>query len=142
MTIPLWVLLAFAVWTVLVLLVGVGVHRWSRILSRRAALTDFPGGGTEGPPVYRRATRAHANCVENLPVYGAVAVTAAIAGIDTPPLDHLAIVFLAARICQTLTHMLFRETNVTIAVRFLFFAIQIFAVLSMAAIVARAAWPD
>jgi hypothetical protein len=43
MTIPLWVLLAFAVWTVLVLLSGVGIHRWSRILSRKAELADFPG---------------------------------------------------------------------------------------------------
>ena len=33
MTTPLWVLLAFAVWTLLVLLAGVGVHRWSRIFS-------------------------------------------------------------------------------------------------------------
>jgi uncharacterized MAPEG superfamily protein len=140
MTTPLWVLLAFAVWTVLVLLAGVGVHRWSRILSRKAELTDFPGGVAEGVPAYRRAVRAHANCVENLPVYGAVAVVAALAGIDRPSLDLLAIVFLAARIGQTLTHMLFREANTTVGIRFGFFAIQVLAVLWMAAIVAFAAW--
>jgi len=50
MTTPLWILLAFAVWTLLVLLAGVGVHRWSRILFRRAELTDFPGGVVEGTP--------------------------------------------------------------------------------------------
>lgn len=54
--------------------------------------------------------------------------------------DQLAIVFLAARIGQTLTHMLFRETNTTVGIRFGFFAIQVFAVLWMAAIVALAAW--
>lgn len=140
MTIPLWVLLAFAIWTLLVLLAGVGVHRWARILSHRAELTDFPGGVAEGAPVYRRAVRAHANCVENLPVYGAIAITAAIAGVDTPRLDQLAIVFLAARIGQTLTHMLFRETNRTVAIRFSFFAVQVLAMFWMAAIVAITAW--
>jgi uncharacterized MAPEG superfamily protein len=88
MTIPLWVLLAFAVWTVLVLLSGVGIHRWSRILSRKAELADFPGGAAEGTPAYCRATRAHANCVEDLPICAALALTAAVAGIDTPRLDQ------------------------------------------------------
>jgi uncharacterized MAPEG superfamily protein len=140
MTTPLWVLLAFAMWTLLVLLAGVGVHRWSRILSGRSELTDFPGGVVEGPPLYRRVTRAHANCVENLPVYAAIAVTAAIAGVDMLRLDQLAIVFLAARICQTLTHTLFRETNVTVGLRFTFFVVQVTAMLWMAVIVARTAW--
>jgi uncharacterized MAPEG superfamily protein len=140
MTTPLWVLLAFAVWTLLVLLAGVGVHRWTRILSGRAELIDFPGGVVEGTPLYRRVTRAHANCVENLPVYAAIALTAAIAGVDTPRLDQLAIVFLVARICQTLVHTLFRESNVTIGIRFSFFTIQVAVMLWMAAIVARTAW--
>jgi uncharacterized MAPEG superfamily protein len=140
MTTPLWVLLAFAVWTLLVLLAGVGVHRWSRILSGRAELIDFSGGVVEGAPLYRRVTRAHANCVENLPVYAAIALTAAIAGVDTPRLDQLAVIFLVARICQTLTHTLFRESNVTVGIRFGFFTVQVAAMLWMAAIVARTAW--
>jgi uncharacterized MAPEG superfamily protein len=140
MTTPLWVLLGFAVWTILVLLAGVGVHRWSRILSRKAELTDFPGGVAEGPPFYCRAMRAHANCVENLPVYGALAVTAAIAGVDTPRLDQLAIAILVARIFQSLTHMLFPITNVALAIRFTFFFVQVAAMLWMAAIIALTAW--
>jgi uncharacterized MAPEG superfamily protein len=140
MTTPLWVLLAFALWTLLVLIAGVGVHRWTQILARKAELTDFPGGVAEGAPVYRRAVRAHANCVENLPVYAAIAIIAAIAGVDTPGLDRLAVVFLAARIGQTLTHMLFRETNRTIGIRFGFFTVQVIALIWMAAIVAIAAW--
>ncbi len=140
MTTPLWVLLAFAVWTFLVLVAGVGVYRWRRILSGRAKPADFPGGVPEGaPPVYRRVTRAHANCVENLPVYGAIALTAAVAGIDTPRLDQLAIAVLIARICQTLTHMLFAETNRTVRIRFAFFFIQVVAMLWMVAIVAMTA---
>ena len=33
MTLSLWMLLAFAGWTLLVLLIGVGVYRWSLILT-------------------------------------------------------------------------------------------------------------
>ncbi|MEZ5827527.1 MAG: MAPEG family protein [Hyphomicrobiales bacterium] len=141
MTVPLWVLLGFAAWTLMVPLTGVGVHRWGSVLSRKAELTDFPGGVVQGAPFYCRAMRAHANCVENLPVFAAIAIMAAIAGIDTPRLDQLAIVFLAARVGQTLTHMLFPETNLTIGIRFSFFAVQIFAMLWMITIIVFTAWP-
>ena len=33
MTVPVWMLLGFAAWTVLLLLTTVGVYRWSRILT-------------------------------------------------------------------------------------------------------------
>jgi uncharacterized MAPEG superfamily protein len=139
MPIPLWVLLIYAVWTVLVLLAGVGVHRWSRILSRTADLTDFPADKPEGPPFYRRAMRAHANCLENLPIYAAFALIAAVIGLDTPWLDQLALTVLAGRIGQTLIHMALAETNVTVAIRFVFFFVQLAAMLGMAIIIARTA---
>lgn len=139
MTIPLWVLLAFAVWTVLVLLAGVGIHRWSQILSRKAELTDFPADRLEGPPFYRRAMRAHANCIENLPVYAALALIATVVGLNTWWLDRLALAVILGRVGQTLVHMAFTETNVTIAIRFAFFFLQLAAMLIMAVIIARAA---
>ena len=48
MTIPVWVLLGFAGWTVFTLLAGVGVYRWSRILTGRTEMKDFRADGTEG----------------------------------------------------------------------------------------------
>jgi hypothetical protein len=36
MTIPLWVLLGFAAWTLLTLFTTVGVYRWTRILTGRS----------------------------------------------------------------------------------------------------------
>lgn len=139
MTPPLWVLLAFAVWTILVLMAGTGIRRWTLIFAGRAQLTDFPGDQPHGSAAYRRAVRAHANCVENLPVYGAVAVAAFAAGIDTPLLDALAIAYMAARLGQTLVHMLFAETNRTVLIRFLLFAPQLVCVLAMAAVITIAA---
>jgi hypothetical protein len=133
MTIPLWVLLAFAVWTIVVLMVGIGIRRWSLILTGRAALTDFPADQPHGSLAYRRAVRAHANCVENLPVYGAIVFAAFAAQASSPRLDTLALVFIAARVCQTLVHTLLVETNTTVLIRFVFFLTQIVAMLWMAA---------
>ncbi len=137
MTIPLWVLLAFAMWTLAVLMVGIGIRRWSLVLTGNAQLTDFPADTPHGTPAYRRAVRAHANCVENLPVYGAVTVAAFAAQAQSPTIDTLALVFIAARICQTLVHMTFAETNTTVMIRFLFFLSQIIVMIWIAAEVAR-----
>lgn len=132
MTIPLWVLLAFAVWTIAVLMTGIGIRRWALVLTGRAQLTDFPADVAHGSAPYRRAVRAHANCVENLPVYTAVALSTFAAQVSTPLLDTLALVFIAARICQSLIHMLFPETNLTVLIRFTFFLAQLVAMLWMA----------
>ena len=132
MTTPLLVLLAFAVWTMIVLMVGIGLRRWTLILSGGAQLTDFPGDTAHGTTAYRRAVRAHANCVENLPVFGAIAFAAFAAHVTSPSLDMAAVVFLIARICQTLVHTLFVERNSTVLIRFSFFAVQLFIMLWMA----------
>jgi hypothetical protein len=138
MTTPLWVLLGFALWTIAVLLAGIGVRRWSLILTGRAQLTDFPADTPHGSPAYRRAIRAHANCVENLPVYGAIVFALFAAQIGSPTLDTLAVVFLIARICQSSVHLVLIETNTTVAIRFGFFFIQLAIMLWMAATVIAA----
>ena len=53
MTLSLWMLLAFAGWTLLVLLTGVGVYRWSLIFTGRAELTSFPGDTPHGQTAMR-----------------------------------------------------------------------------------------
>lgn len=137
MSIPIWILLAFAVWTLLVLMIGVGIRRWTLILTGQAQLTDFPADVAHGGTAYRRAVRAHANCVENLPVYGAIAVTAFAAQVSGATMEVLATVFMAARVCQTVTHMAFAETNTTVFVRFAFFLTQVIAMFWMAGEVVR-----
>lgn len=139
MTTPLWVLLAFAVWTLLVLIAGVGFYRTRRILTGKAEPVDFPGGVVEGTGFYARATRAHANCLETLPVYASLALIAAVLRIDTQGLDVAAIILLIGRICQSLIHMSLPITNLTVRVRGLFFLAQVIAMLWMAVIIARAA---
>ena len=132
MSLPLWILLAFAGWTLVVLMVGVGIRRWTLILTGRAQLTDFPADAAHGSTAYRRAVRAHANCVENLPVYGAIATVAFAQHVINPMMDTLAVAFMSARICQTLIHMALAETNATVFARFAFFLAQVVAMFWMA----------
>ena len=82
MTIPQWALLAFAVWTILVLFGTIGVYRWSRILTGRSSISEWRADVAQGSDWYRRAMRAHMNCVENLGVFGAIVFCATVAGAD------------------------------------------------------------
>ena len=136
MPIPLWVLLLFAIWTLIVLLTTVGIYRWSHILTGRAELIDYPAENPQGKPIYLRAMRAHANCLENLPVYAAIALVAFAANVDAITLDRLAILFIAARVAQSVVHVAFPISNKVVAIRFGFFFIQIIAMLWMGAFVA------
>lgn len=125
MNIPVAVLLGFAGWTLLILLVFIGVDRWSKILTGRARLTDFRPDVPHGGPLYRRAMRAHANCLESLPVYGAIVLALHTAGATSPLLDALAVALLVARVLQSLTHILLEETDRAVLIRFSFFAVQL-----------------
>ena len=139
MTIPVWVLLLFAGWTLATLLATVGVYRWSRILTRRATMSEFRADELQGSDWYRRAMRAHANCVENLPVYTAIVVVIVATGVRSSTLDRLAVVLLAARVLQTITHVTVAQTNVVVGVRFAFFLAQLVCMAGMGIVVALGA---
>ena len=136
MSIPVWVLLGFAAWTVMTLVGTIGWYRWSRILTGRAEIKQFQADHPEGNDWYRRAIRAHANCLENLPIYTAVVVAIIATGTRSQALDQLAVVILVARICQTVVHIAFPPTNIATSVRFIFFAVQLVSMIWMGFIVA------
>lgn len=136
LTIPIWVLLGFAGWTLAVLMGSIGVYRWSQILTGRATISEWRADAPQGSAWYQRAMRAHMNCVENLPVYGAVVVAAALAGVGGRELDALAIVFLAARIGQSLVHITRPQTEIVAALRFALYFAQVVCVVSMGVLIA------
>lgn len=138
MTTPVWVLLGFAGWTLLILLLSVGVYRWSHILTGRRAIADFRADGADGADWYKRATRAHANCIESLPVYGAIVLAAQSAHVDDALLDALACILLAARLIQSTVHISFVQSNKVVSVRFSFFFVQFICMSWMAVHVALA----
>ncbi len=122
MTTPLWCLLGFVAWT-LVLLLGVGFSRVGIVLSGRKKANEFPSGVPHGGDAYWRLNRAHMNCVENLPLFASVVLIATVAGVKVALLDTLARVYLIARIGQSVTHVS-SGSVVAVNVRFTFFLIQ------------------
>ena len=141
MTVPIWMLLGFATWTLLLLLGTVGAYRWSRILTGRVPIREFRADHVEGEDWYRRAMRAHANCIENLPVFGAIVFALYVSGVNTPLAGRLAVVILAARIVQSLVHVSMVQTNRVTAVRFSFYFVQIICLLWLAGLVVGHAAP-
>ena len=125
MTVPVWMLLGFATWTVLLLLATVGVYRWSRILTGRVPIRNFRADQVEGADWYLRAMRAHANCIENLPVFGAIVFALYVGNVAGAVVNTLAAAILVARIMQSLVHVCFVQTNTVASVRFGFFFVQI-----------------
>ena len=136
MTLPLWMLLGFAAWTLLLLMATVGVYRWSRIILWNAPVASFRSDRLEGAAWYQRGTRAHANCVENLPVFGAIVFVITTIGLHGSAVDTLCVVVLVARICQSMVHLSHPQTDAFVAVRFSFFSVQLacfLALITMAA---------
>jgi len=135
MTTPVWVLLGFAAWTVLLLTATVGIYRWSRILTGRAPIRSFRADQVEGEDWYKRAMRAHANCVENLPVLGAIVFALYVSGVAGPGVNIAAVAILPARIVQSLVHVCLVQTNRAVSFRFSFFMVQVVCFLWLIAII-------
>ncbi len=139
MTVPVWTLLGFAAWTVILLLGTVGVYRWARILTGRVPIREFRADQVEGEDWYRRAMRAHANCIENLPVFGAIVFALYVGGVRGPGVNYLCISVLAARIVQSLIHVSLVQTNAIVSLRFTFFFVQLVSFLSLIVMIVRQA---
>jgi uncharacterized MAPEG superfamily protein len=130
-------LLAFSVWTLLLLFGTVGVYRWSRILTGRVPIREFRADQVEGADWYKRAMRAHANCVENLPVFGALVFALYISDTSGRSVDVASLLVIGARLPQSLVHLCFVQTNTVVAVRFGFYCAQAASYLYLAAAIVR-----
>ena len=139
MSIPQWTLLGFTAWTLGLLMATVGVYRWGNILFAKAAIASFRHDAPEGAGWYQRGTRAHANCIENLPVFGAIVYLVSVIGLQGPAVDALCTAVLAARLVQSGVHILHVQTNAFVAVRFSFYSVQLVAFLVLLLMTARQA---
>jgi len=134
---PELMLVGFAGWTLLLLLATVGTYRFSRIFSGRAGMGDFPADRVEGQGWYVRAMRAHANCIENLPVFAVLVYAVRAAGVEHPAVDPLCEGILAARVVQSLVHVSLVQTDRVVSVRFGFYFVQF---LCFSALIALIVW--
>jgi uncharacterized MAPEG superfamily protein len=114
-------LLGYAAWTIL-LVTCIGLQRGALTFFGQRAPNSFKTDGTDISPFGQRLARAHANCYENLPIFGAVVLTAIATG-HSSITDPLAPWALAARVAQSMTH-LSSTSSPAVMVRFTFFLIQ------------------
>ena len=121
MSITLFALTLFIAWTLL-LLVLMEVIRSKLVLTKAVPANGFQPDNANLSPFMQRLARAHANCIEGLPLFGGLLLVAEVAG-KTGITDPLAMAFLGARIAQSLIHLL-SVSSVAVTLRFTAFAIQ------------------
>ncbi|MFC3192698.1 MAPEG family protein [Marinicella sediminis] len=115
-------LLGFIGWALCLLLLMEVIRSWLVLTGQRAA-NDFTPDNANLSTFMQRLARAHANCVEGLPIFGGLLLVATLTG-QSSVTDGTALIFLAARIGQSVIHL----TSVTpsaVKARFLFFTVQL-----------------
>jgi uncharacterized MAPEG superfamily protein len=134
---PEMMLLGFAAWTLILLVATVGAYRLSRVFLGRAGMGDFPADRVEGQGWYVRAMRAHANCIENLPVFGAIVYVITAIGLTGPVVDSLCIAIVVARVIQSTIHVSHVQTDRFVAFRFSFYSVQLMSFLALIVMAAK-----
>ena len=114
-------LTGFIGWT-LCLLVTMEVVRSKLVLTGEVPANGFNPDNSNLSPFMQRLARAHANCLEGLPVFGGLLLVAVAAG-KAEITDPLACVMLGARVVQSLIHLVSTSPKAVTA-RFTAFAVQ------------------
>ena len=114
-------LTGFVAWSLL-LLVLMEVIRSKLVVTKAIPANEFNPDNSNLSPFMQRLARAHANCVEGLPIFGGLLLIAAVTG-RSAVTDPLAYVFLAARILQSVIH-LSSLSALAVTLRFSAFAVQ------------------
>ena len=115
-------LLGFLSWTLALLVLMEGI-RSKLVLTRVVPANGFTPDNAGLSPFMQRLARAHANCIEGLPLFGGFMLLAVVAG-KSQVTDPLAMVLLGARIIQSLIH-LSSTGPLAVNARFAAFAVQL-----------------
>jgi uncharacterized MAPEG superfamily protein len=111
----------FIAWS-LFLLVLMEAIRARLVLAKVVPANGFTPDNSNLSPFMQRLARAHANCVEGLPISGGLMLLAVVAG-KSAITDPLALFFLATRVLQSLVHLSSVSASAVTA-RFALFAVQ------------------
>ena len=114
-------LTGFIAWTLALLVLMEGIR--SALVARKVVPANgFNPENSNLSPFMQRLARAHANCLEGLPLFGGLMLVALVPG-RSAVTDPLAMVLLGARIVQSCIHLAsLSPTAVTL--RFSAFAVQ------------------
>ena len=121
MTPTLTALTGFIAWTLL-LLVVMELIRSKLVMTKAIQANQFRPDNANLSPFMQRLARAHANCLEGLPIFGGLMLIAVLAG-KSAVTDPLAYTLLGARVLQSVLHL----TSLSVAavtLRFAAFAVQ------------------
>ena len=111
----------FIAWTLLLLIV-MEVIRTKMVIARETPANGFVPDNANLSPFMQRLARAHANCLEGLPIFGGLMLVALVTG-RSGLTDPLAPILLAARVIQSTIHIA-SLSNVAVTLRFSAFAVQ------------------
>jgi hypothetical protein len=115
-------LLGYITW-ILVLLVWLAVYRTLLVAKKQQAVNDFKADGSNSPAFGERLARAQGNCVESFAFIGGLMLLA-LATDSAAITNDLALLLLAARLGQSITHLI--STSVlAVQMRFAFFLAQV-----------------
>jgi uncharacterized MAPEG superfamily protein len=123
-------LILFALWTLVTMFISQG-YRLSQVMTFAKPINAFPRSAPNTDPgLFVRARDAHANCLENLPIFAALVLAAAAMG-QSPVADAAGYYVLLARVAQSVVHMI--GTSVLLVwVRATLFFVQVILFVSMA----------
>ena len=104
------------------LLIVMEVIRTYLVISEKVAANGFTPDNAALSPFMQRLARAHANCIEGLPIFGGLLGVAILIS-KTDVTDPLASTLLAARIVQSIIHLV-STSQVAVSLRFTAFTVQ------------------
>ena len=122
MSATLYTLLGFLCWTLLLLLL-MEIIRSKLVLTGEVQANGFSPDNAGLSPFMQRLARAHANCLEGLPLFGGIMVVAVLGG-QSALTDPLAYAVLTARVVQSLIHLA-STSPMAVKARFAAFAVQL-----------------
>jgi uncharacterized MAPEG superfamily protein len=114
-------LTGFIAWTLL-LLVLMEAIRTKLVLTREVPANGFVPDNSNLSPFMQRLARAHANCLEGLPIFGGLMLVAVVMG-RSEITDPLAFVLLGARLAQSVIHLT-SVSATAVTLRFSAFSVQ------------------
>lgn len=114
-------LIGFIAWS-LFLLVLMETIRTYLVVTGRVPANGFTPDNGNLSPFMQRLARAHANCLEGLPIFGGLLVFALLLD-KTTITDSLAPWLLTARVVQSVIHLV-STSAVAVSLRFTAFAVQ------------------
>ncbi|TGN09732.1 MAPEG family protein [Leptospira ilyithenensis] len=116
-------LLLFVIWTIGLGLSLVG-YRTVQVLLGKKQSNEFPAGIQHGPERYWRLNRAHANCLENLPIFATIVIVATLTGSADNVFGNVTLVIIGARVFQSVTHIISGSSR-AVDIRFTAYVTQV-----------------